>query len=546
MAISGRDQSGSFPPSVTWSPCGQFVATRTDEVIQIWDPLTFELLSTFWPTKNTFQLIGPSVYSPDGHSIACVSSAGLVVWDVQTGGVIREIQHSGSQGEQAGGIQLVWSLDGGLICIVFMDFQSDTQVVERYNVASGSAHTPIVFQSKSELYLWAHNKSFWIITMDGEGCALNTFEVGHTLTKVESFPIQLGKQKWGLGSFSPTTYHVSLSGDCKLLILDIQKSRSLLDEKEPFYFHSFSSDGGHFAASSGNNNIHIWKYNSGYYIPWRNFLPEYSDQYELLLSPTSPLILGNFEGILKLWYWGGPSVASATHSQQLSIFSLSGTFISTANYEESTVTITNTFSKTPSQYIDTGMEITGLVLIGNVLLVMDLDIAMAWLLTEEGLVDNLLGKRRASWCDAIWGTPLGDSDNVGSLLEGPTWANGPSRNPPSFYGAWDEYWQCCYNYNPDNWYPFLPIFQGWHILHNGFMHIAPLEGGEEQPQFVLKRGGWVTDQEDKHLLWLPIEWETGIVIASEKLQEAVGWFPDGISTLWFESPGHYSIIVKPE
>jgi len=545
MAISGMAQPG-LNTSITWSPCGQFVAIMINGVVEVRDPLTFELLSTFHPTltKPTSKLIGPLAYSPDGCSLACVSDVTIVIWDVQTGGVVKEIQHHVPSLWWCGGeIQLVWSLDGGLTSIGFQDSMDYTQAVHTYDIASGAALPPVILQPEGGQYLWAHNKTFRIIMMGNEGCTFNTFEVGYTLTKIESFPVQLGKQRWQIGSFSPTTYRVSLSGHSQLLIWDIQKSGGLLNEKF-FYNHSFSSDGGHFAAFSVCDDIHIWKYNGGHYIRWREISNYVPDCHDLLFSPISPLLLGGFLGALKLWYLGGPSIASTTHGQHLGIFSSSGTYIITANYEKSTVTITNTFSKTPSQYIDTHMEISGLALIGNVLLVMGLKVAVAWLLTEEGLVDKILDKRRASCSDAIWETPLGIPDDANPLHEDQVGVIGSPRTAPFFYDAQDTAMDLNFDYILDDWGPFWFIFQGWHHLHNHFMDSAPLKDRRGLLNVTLEEGGWVTDHKGKHLSWLPIEWEMGTVIADGEGGEVVGWFPHGISTIQFESPGHYSIIIK--
>jgi len=541
MAISGSDPSHGKVSCISWSPCGQFIATLIKGAVEVWDPLTLGLLSTLQPIEPTPKYMGPLTYSPDGCSLACASSIAIVVWDIQTGGVVREIQHHPSQ-PQWWWDQLVWSLDGGLICAVFSE--KDNLIMGRYDVASGTALSPVVLQSKFGQYLWAHNKSFRVITgaVDSGVHTFNIFEVGGTMTKIGSFPIQ--QEQWGgeIGSFSPTTCHVSLLLMDQLLVLDIQKSGILLDEKEFFHPHSFSSDGSHFAAST-YSSIHIWKFNSSHYIPWRNFPIQDLEWPEVLLSPTSPLILGNFDGIVKLWYWGGPSISPITNSQQLSISSSSGVYITTANYGESTVTVTNTISNNPSQYIDTDMEILGLALIGNVLLVMDSKVAVAWQLTEEGLVDNVLGMRRASHIDTIWSTPLDNPNNARLLHEDQAEA---IRSPidPLFISIFDKR-QYRMADSPEEWDPFNFIFQGWNHLHNCFIDGTPCKDDQGLSDSTFKKGGWVKDREGKHLLWLPIEWGIVVDVYDSQGSQEVAWFPD-IPTIWFESAGHFSMIVKPQ
>ena len=54
----------------------------------------------------------------------------------------------------------------------------------------------------------------------------------------------------------------------------------------------------------------------------------------------------------------------------------------------------------PSQFIDTGLEILAIVLTGNVLLVRDSNIVVAWLLTEEGVLGGTFGERRMDRSDS--------------------------------------------------------------------------------------------------------------------------------------------------
>ena len=77
IAISGTDYSSES--SIAWSPCGQFVAIRTKEAVEIRDPLTFELLSTLQPAEPTPRLKGALAYSLDGRSFACASDTAIII-----------------------------------------------------------------------------------------------------------------------------------------------------------------------------------------------------------------------------------------------------------------------------------------------------------------------------------------------------------------------------------------------------------------------------------------------------------------------------------
>jgi hypothetical protein len=559
--------------SVTWSPCGQFIAIQTEEVVDIRDPLTFELLSTLQPTKPASQLTGTPAYSPDGHSLACASNTTIIIWDIQTGGVAKEIECGKAHKDS-----LVWSLDGGLIGTMVWAQSTHTLTVHSYDIVSGMAQSPFTLQSQDKPYLWAHNKSlphlwankksllhlrahdkslphlwtrdkslphpwahnksFLVMTTvgDGKACTINISEVGPAPTKTESFPIQLMEGDHQIGSFSPTTSRISISinGDgCQLLILDIWNSKGLLYEEGDFGSHCFSSDGSLFAASS-REGVYIWKYDNGHYILWGG-LPFLHDSH-LLFSPTSLSILGQDQHIFRLLRLDGSYSTSTT--QHHGIISHCGTYAATTHYRGGTVAITNLLSRTPPQLIDVGGEIEGLVLTGNILLVGCSRMVMAWLLTGEGVVNDLLGDREAGHNNSIWTVPTSQLGDLMFSVEGET---GAIKSGGGIL--------CVYNtrtgevlkpaqaplYSNGPWYSLKDMMQAGHHLSSSSIYGVPLNDNCKPPQTALEEG-WVKDHEGKHLLWLPVEWRA--VDWGE-----MEWFTDS-ATMQFVSQGHGSIIIK--
>ena len=189
------DQSVSFSnkdheyESCIWSPCGRFVAAQTKKAVEIRDQLTFELLTTLQLTETTDQLKGSLAYSPDGRSIACVSNRSIAVWDIQTGGVAKEIQHGFEN------ISMVWSLDGRTIGF---HVQRMGATVCTHDLVSGTTTHSGNFFSTSKPYIWAHERSFRILTstvlIGYHEATIEVLEVGHTLAKVYSFTFTWGKE----------------------------------------------------------------------------------------------------------------------------------------------------------------------------------------------------------------------------------------------------------------------------------------------------------------------------------------------------------------
>ncbi|KAF9645958.1 hypothetical protein BDM02DRAFT_3172460, partial [Thelephora ganbajun] len=288
--------------SYTWSPCGQFIAARNPQIVEIRDSLSLELLSTLnFTTPTGHYGTNLLAYSPDGRSIASLTGTSLAIWDIQTGGVIKEIYH----GWLDKCMSLLWSLDGSTIGITgIKDWQTDTYVVHTYDVASGTAHSPGTFESVGDPFIWAYGTSFRVMTTEWDGWAhtINIFEVGSILTKIEY--IRIRGEYFAIRSFSQTTHCIFGSASSRLVILDVRDSHYLLGEDAfPVYSQCFSSDGSLFAAS-GKCSFCIWKYTSDRYVRWREFsILELTSTYEhdfLRFLPTSSLLLGCPNGILKL------------------------------------------------------------------------------------------------------------------------------------------------------------------------------------------------------------------------------------------------------
>ena len=153
--IPRQDDSSDHP---IWSPCSRFVATRVQGAMRIWDLLTAELLSTLQFSERVPLSMYTPAYSPDGCSLACASDTGITIWDIQTGGVAKEIQYSPSRFPL-----LVWSLDGRSICV--MDWEEFFYfTVQRFDVVSSTKKSSVESYSRFRPHLWAHEQSFRVMT----------------------------------------------------------------------------------------------------------------------------------------------------------------------------------------------------------------------------------------------------------------------------------------------------------------------------------------------------------------------------------------------
>ena len=369
--------------------------------MEIRNQLTLELITILQPPETIPDLKGPLAYSPDGRSIACASDTTIIIWDIQTGGVVKEIRCN------ANSISLVLSSDGGTICTIDSEDQG-TFTVHIYCVSSGTASSPGTLQSGRFPHLWTVDKSFQVMTTVWNGSYIDTidiFQVGSTLLKIRSFSPFSFDAATSI-SFSPTTHNISFSGYNILSIFDVWSSEVLLRAEGNFDSQCFSSDGSLFAASQ-RDIVCVWKYDSGHYALCGNFQFQFLYNPPLQLSPTpSSSILGYSKNILQVLRLNELPTAPEIRCQQYVGLSRSGARVATAHETESTVTTTDILAQTPPQIIDTDVAIEGVILTGNVLLVAGSGRVVAWLLKEEGLVDGVTGDRTVGYGDSIGAVPF--------------------------------------------------------------------------------------------------------------------------------------------
>lgn len=536
----------SYYLSSTWSSCGQSIAAVAEGVVGIWDALSLKPLSTLQSNKVTAKFRHGLAFSPDGHFLAGCSDTGIVIWDTQTGGVVKEIncEITGS------GLELAWALDGMSISTISPRVL-ETFTMHIYDIATGTTLFSVTFQSRYKPYVWAQDKFFQIATTtpwDHKGFKINIFEAGSTLTKIKSFPF---KSYSTLGTFSPTTYRMSVSipGDRshspEFLILNIHNSEVLLQETGSYRYFSFSPDANLFGAFTGDH-LPIWRYTSGCYTRWREFQQTPTP---LQFSPSSSSILGHASTLLHIIHADYSPATLAiepvitTHSKPRDAYSPHGTYIATTYHGKSTITITNLHSQnpSPSQFIDTDLDIAEIVLTGNILLVKGSDTVMAWRLTGEGVVDGIFGNRRADQNDSLWSISSQDTTlhDISSQDRNPSfWArllrqdHGSKKNSDGhlefsvgdgiaaigYRNSFDihiYYTETGEILKPDN--ALLHPERTWYRFHNPrqddcdryhhdlYKHHEPLECSWQVSQDTLQKG-WVKDPEGKHRLWLHPHW----------------------------------------
>jgi len=414
MTIAG--EYGSY----TWSPCGQSFSARGLTSVGVWDVLTLEKSSTLQLTDPhtivpwNAQYYSPDVlaYSPDGYYLAGCFGLMFTIWDIQTGGVVREIECGTANVLPK---SLVWSSDGKMIGVIFPT-EVGTWVVYMYDVALGVIKSTSELQSLLQPHLWSYNNSLYtMVVLSGEGSwaminILNIWPIP-TGNPVESFSISLNLQNEPPTiSFSPATYRLSAvtykgRHPYALLAFDIQSSKVLLQETDHFTANCLSPDGSVLVASGMNDNVYVWKYTSeqnyvilGKFSFWSG---SRDGPRGYRFSPGSLSLLISRDNFLEIQHLDHPEVDRNVRKKYYGEFSINGNYVVTASYCGQTITITNLCANS-SQYIDTLDVIYGLALTGNILLVERDHEIVGWRLTAEGMVDEVSDDRREGYENSIW------------------------------------------------------------------------------------------------------------------------------------------------
>ena len=415
----------------SWSPCGQFFAVQTPNFVEVWDALTIEKCSDLqipespWTPLSWMRPHSPDMlaYSPEGHSLAgCISNL-IIIWDIQTGGAVEKIEH----GVKVQPEVLICSSDGTIICATFR-VRVRTWTVVAYYVASGRVAHTTTLESVVTPCLWSFNNFLQVMTVscaeDPQASNINILKIWPISNdcKIESFTVK-GNYIGQTLAFSPSTYQICTANRTKLSVIDIQNSEVLLLQEDHFSGEHFSTDGGLLVARRLDNVAFIWKYTPGQgYSLWKKF-PSWGsgDLKYYRFSPTSSSMLSSTSHSFEVQHFSlgtEPPTKSTGYWDELST---NGIYFVVTPKLGSTVTIAS-LRESSSQSLDTGLEIQGLALTGNILLVDGTDRLAAWRLTAEGVVDMFLGDGRGGDGGELWTKPVEDpyiivgvNDGIGAI-----------------------------------------------------------------------------------------------------------------------------------
>ena len=420
------------PPGIfltVWSPCSRFVAiawsgwTRID----VLDSVTLQRLQTLEPALVLATVHETIVFSPDSRilSISRYSDQWLHVdsWDLQTGGVVSVIKWEGQGLSVVGNPSIAYSTNGKMVGVLCRyDDDANTADVFIFDVASGTHMHSHSLNSNIPLSndIWAYGESLQFAT--ASSTTITIWEVGFTSgttpTEIETFPTpenfeptvspcMNNDHRTARVLLLPATCRLALAFEDKVLVWDVRNSKCLLHHTDTRLYPrmSFSSDGRFFTCSTTGSDIYLWKESPTGYI-LHEILVSSDSHSNPLLSPNGESVAVSDNSKIQLWRTKGsttPPSSGLTRTPQnaqdfLLDFSPDGTLIVVAAGGDNTVTVLGLMSGVLQLTIDTDMEIYGLRMIGDTIVVIGAWKVVAWNLPAGDCVPDA----RVDLEDSAW------------------------------------------------------------------------------------------------------------------------------------------------
>ena len=344
----------------------------------------------------------------------------VVTWDLQTGGVVSALKWDRPSGTRVGDIYIVYSTDGRMDAALCR-YQSST-VISIYDIVSGvythDVHHPTSLGDPEALYvygIWTHGESLRFATPKPTGITI--WEVGFVPgakpTEVETIPIP-DDAAWQPVIFEPkeqsriemVEFHpnsrrfafIHTGAEHTLLVWDASASRFLLrytniNSRAPHM--TFSSDGCFFACTTSRTEVCLWKESPTGYTLLEKFAPA-TPYPHLSLSPNGGSIVTHGPTTIQLWHTTTTTTTTTTSSPLVQPPKNTGThfilefspgrpFAVATRTGDRVVTVFNLKSGVAQLTINTPIDVYGLRLIENTIVVVGHGSAMVWDLPGEDL-----------------------------------------------------------------------------------------------------------------------------------------------------------------
>ena len=413
--------------TAVWSPCSRFIAvaqdgvTARDGMIEVLDAVTLARLGSFKCPKRTLWLS----FSPDSRSLTQFSHGdyGLTTWDLQTGGRISAIPLTPNTSSWY--FSSAYSMDGKTVAVACRDLENTAvTIISTYNLLSGThvcSHR--VSEGRVVAPIWIHGEFIRFVTV--KPGSITIWEVGftstQTLAEVESLPapndispddiipkhvapneevqLHFADQIHSKNPlFLPARPRLAFILREAVMVWDARESKILLNfvgDKQPMGL-SFSSNGRFFACGTAiDQGIYLWKESPTGYVLHRKLVSSILREKASifigredtipLLSPSGESIITSKYSETQLWRTTDPITSLPSIPTQLAeqtdfllAFSPDKLFAATARLGDNVATTIDLKSGNPRLIVDMGMEICGLGVTRNTVIVVGYGKIVTW------------------------------------------------------------------------------------------------------------------------------------------------------------------------
>ena len=407
--------------AAAWSLCNGFitVARITPNIIEILDPVTLERLDTF-ESPSTVEWLS---FSQNNHLLVGFSrTQELISWDLQTGGPVGTI-HPESCAFTANHFSSTHSMDGKMVAAAYENPHTTSTVISTYNLSSGvHTDTSHVLGGRIAPSIWTHGEHVRFVTV--ELGSITMWEVGftsiHTPEKIEVLPGPDKIALFGEFLFLPTLSRLAFTFREAVLVWDARRSRLLLissnaNRSTGVYFSSpggrmsFSSDGHTFAYRAASQEIYLWQESpNGYTL--QKVIPSSGGFVGPVLSRNGESIIIPDRLTIQLQHTADPlppipDIPTYLPGHRASFileFSPDETLAAVTRVRKGMITVLDIKSGDLRLIIDTGMEVLGLRMTQNAIVVVAEGEIVTWNLpTEDRALSTPVNIK-----DSIWTTVL--------------------------------------------------------------------------------------------------------------------------------------------
>ena len=364
--------------------------------MDVLDSVTLQRLQTFEPQQGICTHSG-LIFSPDSRILTfsgyrdqelCVES-----WDLQTGGVASIVKWQEPWEIMSGHPSITYSANGQMVAVCF-DYNGTVKIFV-CDVASGVHMHSHTLNGDTPLSnnICTYGESLRFAAVGRRTRTITIWEVGFTSgatpTEIETLPAPDGyDNRYGSFLLLPAPCRLAIAFEGGVLVHDVRNSKHLLRymgmNANLDIGMSFSSDGRFFMCSS-ESRIHLWKESSTGYILHETLATSIGDL-SPLLSPNGGSIVAFDDRMIWLWRtkkFTAPPSSTLTRAPQCTEdfvldFSPDGMLAMVAMQGDNMVAFLNLKSGVPQLIIDAGMEVFGLGVIENTVVVIGFKEAITW------------------------------------------------------------------------------------------------------------------------------------------------------------------------